>query len=198
MFKKLLFIAWVGLIAFSVGCKGTDGDVGPKGDTGATGPAGPAGPAGKDGEGGSGGGAFVFTNGADTTDAEGAYYSGFSGLTADNEAVLKNAAVLVYIKSQGVFWPVPGLVSFDDNKVSHFTFVHYIDKGNFLVDIFQTDWSEQQEKAPTRIAQDIKVIVVPAQQLARRSKEINYKSYEETMAALGLTDKDVRQFKKTR
>ena len=191
MFKKLFVIAWVAVIGLTIGCKGPEGPVGPAGEKGETGATGATGPAGTSG----GSGAFVLTNGADTTDANGYFYSGFSGLTAADAEVLKNAAVLVYIKAQNVYWPIPGIVIFPSNKATNFTFVHYIDGTNFLVDILGTDWSETQDTPPVRIAQDIKVIVIPAELLGRRNADINYKSYEETMAALGLTENDVKQYK---
>jgi len=194
MFKKLLILAWVTVVGLSISCKGPEGDVGPQGEKGETGATGATGPAGADG----GSGAFVFTNGADTTDAGGSFYSGFSGLTAADAEVLKNAAVLVYIKAQDVYWPIPGLVGFPNSRFSNFTFVHYIDGTNFFIDILSTDWSENQETPPVRIAQDIKVIVIPAEFLGRKNAEINYKSYDETMASLGLTDKDVKQYKNIR
>jgi hypothetical protein len=193
MFKKLLIIAWVGLVAVTIGCKGDQGDVGPqgaKGDTGTAGPAGPAGPAGEDGV-GSGSGAFVFTNGADTSDVEGSFYSGFT-FPAEDAAVYENAAVMVYIKAQGVYWPVPGVVSFGTGKVSNYTFVHGVDETTFFVDILTTGWAEDVEAPPTRIAQDIKVIVLPAELLGRMNGDLKNKSYEEAMSALGLTEKDVK------
>jgi hypothetical protein len=197
MFKKLLIIAWVGLVGLTVSCKGPQGDVGPQGEKGDTGAVGPAGPAGQDGEGsGDGNGSFVFTNGADTTDAEGNFYSGLTFPNASDAALFENSAVLVYIKSQGVYWPLPGIVSFgqnaQDNKFSNFTFVHYIDGSSFFIDILMTSWSEEQNTVPTRIAQDIKVIVVPSQLLGRVNGELKTKTYEEAMSILGLTEKDVK------
>ncbi|MCE7043381.1 hypothetical protein [Dyadobacter sp. CY312] len=194
MFKKLLIIAWVGLVAVSVGCKGDQGDVGPqgaKGDAGAAGPAGPAGPAGEDGE-GSGSGAFVFTNGADTSDVDGSFYSGFTFTNAADAEVYENAAVMVYIKAQGVYWPVPGVVSFGGDKVSNYTFVHGVEGTTFFLEIITTGWAEDVETPPVRIAQDIKVIVLPAALEGRINGELKNKSYEEAMSALGLTESNVK------
>ncbi|HEV7379378.1 MAG TPA: hypothetical protein VGN64_06265 [Dyadobacter sp.] len=197
MFKKLLMIAWVGLVGLTVSCKGPQGDVGPqgaKGDTGATGATGATGPAGQNGD-GSGSGAFVFTNGADTTDADGSFYTGFTFTNAADAAVLENAAVLVYIKTQGVYWAVPGVVSFGTGKVSNYTFVHGIDGTTFFIDILTTGWSEDVDNPPVRIAQDIKAIVLPAELLGRVNGELKNKTYEEAMSILGLTEKDVKTAK---
>jgi hypothetical protein len=185
MLKKLLIVAWVGLVGISLSCKGPEGDVGPKGDTGAQGPAGPAGPAGAAGKDGtSGAGAFVLATGADTTDAEGGFLLGLSGVTAENKAVLESAAVLVYLKNGDAFWPVPGVVGFATG-VSDFTALHYVNGTNFFVDIFQTNWSEDSDTAPRRIVQGIKVVVIPATAL-RMNADVNLKNYEETIAAFGL------------
>ena len=194
MFKKLFLIALVALIGLTISCKGPQGDVGPqgaKGDTGSTGATGAQGPAGKDGE-GSGSGAFVFTNGVDTSDVEGSFYSAFTFSNPADAAILSNAAVMVFIKAQGVYWPVPGLVSFGTGKLSEYTFVHGIDGNTFFIDILTTGWSEAVENPPVRIAQDIKVIVLPAELLGRVNGELKGKTYEEAMSLLGLTEKDVR------
>jgi hypothetical protein len=191
MLKKLLMVAWVGLVGISLSCKGPAGDVGPKGDPGAAGAPGapgapgPAGPAGKDGT--SGAGAFVLTTGADTTDAEGGFLMGLSGVTAENKAVLESAAILVYLKVGDAFWPVPGVVGFATG-VSDFTALHYVNGTNFFVDIFQTNWSENVDAAPKRIVQGIKVVVIPASAL-RLNADVNLKNYEETIAAFGLAGK---------
>lgn len=203
MFKKLLLFAWVVLIGATLSCKGPAGDVGPqgaKGDTGATGATGATGPAGKDGTGGDGSVAVGYTHGADTTDADGYFYSGFSfDSEAAAAAAVKNSVVLVYIKAQGVYWPLPGVVIFGDKKVSQFTFVHYVDKANFLIDIVQTGWSEDQDAAPVRIAQDIKVVFIPAADMDGRSNaELSKMSYEEVMTTLGLTEKDVKTLTRRR
>jgi hypothetical protein len=189
MLKRLLVIAWIGLVGISLSCKGPAGDVGPKGDAGAAGAPGapgPAGPAGKDGT--SGSGAFVLTSGADTTDAEGAFLAGLTGITAANKTMLENAAVMVYLKVSDAYWPIPGVVGFQTG-VSEFTALHYVNGTNFFVDIFQTNWSENQDAAPRRIVQGIKVVVVPATAL-RLNADVNLKNYEETIAAFGIKDQE--------
>ncbi|KAA6441648.1 hypothetical protein FEM33_01280 [Dyadobacter flavalbus] len=195
MFKRLLLIAWVGLMVFMVSCKGPQGEVGPQGEKGDTGAAGPAGPAGEDGT--SGGGALIISSGADATDSTGSYITGISELTAADDSLLQSSAVLVYIKAQGVYWPLPGIVSFGNNTLSNFTFIHGIEESTFFVQLIQTDWSEQNlESAPERNFEDVRVVIIPGTILGRMNGQINLKSYEETIAALGLTDKDTKFGKK--
>ncbi|MCF0074820.1 hypothetical protein LZD49_30315 [Dyadobacter sp. CY261] len=191
MFKKLLLFACVALMIALVSCKGDDGAVGPAGPAGAQGPAGPAGPAGEDGTGSS---ALIISTGADTTDEEGGYITGLTGLTAEQEELLENSAVLVYLKAQGVYWPMPGVISFGGSKVSSFTFVHGVDEGTFFVELIPTDWNETQEAPPVRIFEDIRIVIVPGSLLegGRLSSEIDFKNYDKTIAALGLTDAKVK------
>jgi len=192
MLRKLLLFAWIGLAVVLVNCKGDDGAVGPAGPagpTGAAGPAGPAGPAGEDGT--SGGGAFILSTGADTTDATGGFITGFTGLDAEGLATLDSSAVLVYLKTGGVYWPLPGVVSFGSGKISQFTFVHGIDDDTFFVQVIPTDWSDTTANAPVRIVQDFRVVIIPGTSL-RLNAGVNFKNYEETIAALGLTENDVK------
>ena len=194
MLKRLLLFAWIGLMIVMVGCEGKEGQVGPKGDAGAagpTGPAGPAGPAGEDGT-GAGSGAFILSSGAGTTDSTGGYFTGIGQLTADEDSLLSESAVFVYIKSGGVYWPLPGVVAFG-TAASEFTFVHGVQESTFFVDIFQRDWSEAGDVPPKRTFQDVRVVIIPAVTLepGRINSEI-LKSYEKTIAALGLTEENVK------
>ncbi|QRR04322.1 collagen-like protein [Dyadobacter sandarakinus] len=191
MFKKLLLLAWVSLVVFAVSCKGPEGDVGPAGPKGDTGAAGPQGPAGEN----TGSGAIVISSGADSTNEEGGYVTGLTGITPAQDSVLQASAVLVYIKSGGVYWPLPGVVLFDDGStVSNFTFVNGMDGTNFFIQLLQTNWSEDQDTAPVRKFEDVKVVIVPGN-LLRMNAEV-LKSYEKTIAALGITDKDIISSKK--
>jgi hypothetical protein len=192
MFKRLLLVAWVGLMVFMVSCKGPQGEVGPQGEKGETGAAGPAGPAGEDGI--SGGGAIIISSGEDATDSTGNYITGISDLTPADDSLLQSSAVLVYIKAQGAYWPLPGVVSFGDNTLSNFTFIHGIENSTFFVQIFQTDWSEADlQDAPERDFEDVRIVIIPGTVLeGRLNGQVNFKSYEETIAALGLTEKDVK------
>jgi hypothetical protein len=193
MLKKLLIIAWVGFIGLTVSCKGPEGDVGPQGEKGDTGAQGPPGPAGQNGTGG-GSTAFVFTSGADTTDADGYFSRGLTmSSAAEAAAFLQESAILVYVKAQGAYWALPGLVNFGTGKQSQYTFVHLVEGSTLWIDIVPLDWSENQNTAPVRIAQDIKVIIIPASSGMRKNSAINWNNYEEAIAALGLTDKDAKK-----
>nr|WP_295929918.1 hypothetical protein [uncultured Dyadobacter sp.] len=192
MLKKLLLFACVALMVTLVGCEGKQGDVGPAGPTGAAGPAGPAGPAGKDGEDGAGSSALIISTGADTTNADGEYITGIPDLSAEEEELLKSSAVLVYLKSGGVYWAMPGVISFAGNKISSYTFIHGVEESTFFVQLIPTNWSEDQDKAPVRIFEDVRVVIIPGTILGRMSAEVDLKNYEKTIAALGLTDQKIK------
>lgn len=193
MLKKLLLFGCVVLMIALVSCKGDDGAVGPAGPAGAQGPAGPAGPAGADGEDGSASSALIISSGTVTTDSTGGFITGISDLTPAEDSLLSSSVVLVYLKAQGVYWPMPGIISFGGGKVSSFTFVHAVAQSTFFVELIPTDWNENQDTPPSRTFEDIRVVIVPGTILdGRLSSEIDFKSYEKTIAALGLTDAKVR------
>ncbi len=204
MLKKLLAIAWVLVIGFSISCKGPEGPAGQKGDTGAAGPTGATGatgatgPKGADGTSG-GGGALIFASGADTTDSDGYFSRSISNLSAEEIEAWDSAVILVYLKSSGVYWPLPGLVAFGTSSQSEFTFVHGIDGTTFFTDIFQINWTGRGATpavpVPVRIVQDLRLIVIPGEKVSRLDASVNWKSYEETVKALGLTETDVKTFK---
>ncbi|PSL26659.1 hypothetical protein [Dyadobacter jiangsuensis] len=198
MFKKLLLFASVVLMIAMISCKGDDGAVGPAGAAGAQGPAGPAGPAGKDGEDGAGSSALILSTGAVDTDSTGGFITGIDNLTAEEDSALSKSVVLVYLKSQNVYWPMPGLVLFAGNKFSSYTFVHAVQNKTFFVELLATNWGEDQDDAPKRTFQDIRIVIVPGEVVnvgGRLSAEI-LKDYDKTIAALGLTDKQVRMASK--
>jgi len=192
MLKKLLLIVWVSVVGLSISCKGPEGAVGPQGEKGETGATGATGPAGADTGGGS---ALILSSGADTTEADGSFIRGIPELSAEDEEFLGSSVVLVYIKAQGVYWPLPGVVSFAAGQQSNFTFYHGIEQKTFFVEIFQTDWSGTATAAPVRIVQDVRVVILPATTL-RLNAAVNYNNYEETIASLGLTENNVRKIKK--
>ncbi|WP_353717720.1 hypothetical protein [Dyadobacter sp. 676] len=189
MLKKLLLFASVALMIALVSCEGKQGDVGP---AGAQGPAGPAGPAGKDGI--DGAMPMIISTGVDTTDEEGGIVVGIPNLNPQEDSLLRSSVVLVYLKAQGVYWPMPGLISFGGGKVSSFTFVHGVEDATFVMQLLPTDWNEQQETPPTRIFEDVRVVILPGSVVeanGRLSAEI-FKDYNKTIAALGLTDANVK------
>lgn len=192
MLRKLLLFACVALMIALVSCEGKQGEVGPKGDTGAQGPAGPAGPAGADGEDGTGSSALIISTGVDTTDEDGGYITGIADLSAEEEELLKTSAVLVYLKSGGVYWAMPGVISFGTGKVSSFTFIHGVEESTFFLQLIPTNWSEDQDAAPVRIFEDIRIVIIPGTLLGRMSAEVDLKDYNKTITALGLTDQKIR------
>ncbi|WP_342082997.1 hypothetical protein [Dyadobacter sp. OTU695] len=193
MFKKLLLFASVVLMIAMVSCKGDDGAVGPAGAAGAQGPAGPAGPAGPKGEDGASSSALIISTGQVDTDSTGGFITGVSDLTPAEDSAFSSSVVLVYLKAQGVYWPMPGLISFGGGKISSFTFVHAVDDATFFVQLIPTDWNETQNTAPKRTFEDIRVVIVPGEIVSggRLSAEI-LKDYNKTIAALGLTDAQVK------
>ncbi|MCE6990424.1 hypothetical protein [Dyadobacter sp. CY323] len=202
MFKRLLLFAWIGLMVVLVsGCKGEQGDVGPagpKGDAGAAGPAGPAGPAGADGQDGTGGGgAAILSIGEIGTTADGGVVGriGIDSLSAEEDEFYNSAVVMVYVKVQGVWWPLPGTVIFDDEKASDFTFIHGIQQSTFFVDIINVRWYEDVQTVPMRTFEDIRIILVPGA-LVRTSAETDWKDYNKAVEALGLSESDVKTAKR--
>ena len=187
MYKKLLLVVCVCFMAFLAGCKGDDGAVGPQGEKGETGATGPAGPA---GEGGSAS-AFILTTGAVSgtgTNGDLSFVLAENLSAADQAAYDSSFVVMVYGKSLGVWWPLPGIIQFEGSTVSNFTFVHGVDQATFFLDILTTGWSEDTDTAPTRNFDDIRIVLMPASSGARLSADVNWKSYEETISALGLND----------
>ncbi|SDE25995.1 hypothetical protein SAMN04487996_104191 [Dyadobacter soli] len=194
MFKKLLLFASVVLMIAMISCKGDDGAVGPAGPAGAQGPAGPAGPAGQDGEDGTGGGgALIISTGEIETDSTGGYLAVIENLTPAQDSALSSSAILVYVKSGNAYWSIPGLVLFTGNKFSSFSFAHGIQESAFFVDLFTTNWSEDQDDAPKRTFQDLRIVIIPGEVVeAGRLSAETLKDYNKTITALGLTDAPVK------
>lgn len=191
MLKKLLMVIGVCFVVFLAGCKGDDGAVGPAGPAG---PTGATGQAGADATGGSS--AIILSTGAVTGSGTGGDLSFAldTALTADQEAFYDTGvAVLIYVKSQGVWWPLPGNVQFANNNLGGFTFVHGVDSGTFFIEIFTTGNSEGQATAPVRSFEDIRIVLLPDTGGARLSSLVNPSSYEETIKALGLSNVSVRK-----
>ena len=186
MLKKLLMVIGVCFVVFLAGCKGDDGAVGPAG------PAGPTGATGAAGVDGAGSSAAIISTGAQTSTEGGGFSIGLDSLTADESEAYNSVVVMVYIKAQGVWWPLPGVVSFGNSAVSDFTFVHGVDGSSFFVDILTTNWSENQDTAPTRNFEDIRIILVPGS-LLKLSADVNWKNYDEAVKALGLSDTIAKQ-----
>jgi len=88
---------------------------------------------------------------------------------------------------------MPGLVLFTGNKFSSYTFVHAVQNKTFFVELLATNWGEDQDDAPKRTFQDIRIVIVPGEvvNMGRLSAE-TLKDYNKTIAALGLTDTQVK------
>lgn len=195
MLKKLLLFASVVLMIAMVSCKGDDGAVGPAGATGPQGPAGPAGPAGKDGEDGTGGsGSIIAFMGELETDTSGNAIVGdtafFKDFSADEIASVEKGAFQVFIKDDGAYFPLPGFVLFKDEAISY-GYYYVVDGLGLYFPIFRTS----QATVKKRKFEEIRILVIPASNATRLNPNINWKNYDEAVAALGLTEANVKKVK---
>jgi hypothetical protein len=192
MIKRLTFIAWIALIGLVTSCDGDKGDIGPagpagpKGETGAPGKDGANGEDGKDGVGAK----EIVATAVKST--KGGYTLGKSNLTSADTAMINKSVVVVFIKSQGMWWSQPGTVPFADGKWTNFTFATLLRGTTFFVDIRAQSWSEQQETAPEREFEAIRAVIIPAEKL-RLNAEVDMKNYEEVVAAFGIKESDILQ-----
>lgn len=194
MLKKISFLAYFGLALLLVNCKGDDGAVGPAGATGAKGDAGTVGPAGPKGDTGVSGAARYYSLGVDSTDENGYIFVDIPATTAAEETFWGNAAVLVFLKSNGVYWPLPATVTFPGNVESTFAYYHGYAQKVFYAEIFQKDWTGKSNgvtNAPVRKVDDIRVVAIPATAM-RLNGQVNWKSLDAATAALGLTESDLK------
>ncbi|MDR6803511.1 hypothetical protein J2Y45_000781 [Dyadobacter sp. BE34] len=195
MLKRLIFFASVVLIGMSlVNCDGEKGDVGPAGKDGATGPAGAQGPKGDTGVAGKDAlGARIITTGALKTEADGGYSFGVSNLTPADTAMLTDAGVFVYIKSQNYWWSIPGPVGFASGDTTTFHFRYALRNGRtFFVQIKPVSWTDGTPTAPVRDLESVRVIFVPTEKF-RRSAAIDWKDYNAVVKALNLNESDAIQ-----
>ncbi|WP_304488633.1 hypothetical protein [Dyadobacter sp. CY323] len=205
MLKNLIIVAFFALAVFVAGCKGDQGDVGP---AGATGPAGPAGPAGSVGgvgpqgpkgdtgiKGDNGIGALVIQTGnVKTTD--GNFIFGKSGLTTADSAFLARCVIQVYVTNAGGrTWAMPGKAYWDGLS----TFTEFSNYSRYLntrlyIALVAERWSEQLPTAPERDFQNVRALIIPAENYnARSNANVDYSNYDEAMKAYGLTEADVIQ-----
>lgn len=192
MIKRLTFIAWIAFIGLMASCDGDKGDVGPagpagpKGETGAPGKDGVNGEDGKDGVGAK----EIVATAVKSTN--GGYTLGKANLTSADTAMISKSVVVVFIRSQGVWWSQPGIVRFPENKWTNFTFVTLLRNTTFFVDIRPQTWSEQQDTAPEREFEAIRAVIIPAEKL-RLNAGVNMNNYEEVVSAFGIKESDVLQ-----
>lgn len=188
MLKKISLFIYAGMvIMLLVNCKGSDGDAGPagpKGDTGATGAKGDT----------ASSSSMIFSSGADTTDAIGNLYWIKEKQTANEMKVWNSATIFVFIKSSGVYWPLPGRVNFAQDDDSDLSYTFGSSETSVFAEITQTDWSAKTSvniTPPVRVVEDLRIVVVPGK-LMRINADVNWKNYNEVIAALGLSEKDVK------
>lgn len=192
MIRRLTFIAWIAFIGLVTSCDGDKGDVGPagpagpKGETGAPGKDGAAGEDGKDGVGAK----EIVATAVKSTN--GGYTLGKANLTSADTAMISKSVVVLFIKSQGVWWSQPGIVRFPDNKWTNFTFVTLLRNTTFFVDIRPMSWSEEQATAPEREFEAIRAVIIPAEKL-RLNAEVDMTNYEEVVSAFGIKESDILQ-----
>ncbi len=179
MLRKLLYIVLLVSLPFLYSCKGPEGPAGP---SGAQGPPGVAGAAGVKGEPGTGGGgAQQITLDTLSTDANGNAGRGFEVGEAAIKAV-ENGVILVYAKANNTWWPLPGVVAFDDKNISNYSFAYAIQEKNLIIQLFQLD-----EKPTKRKFQAVRIVVIPASN-GRLNAEIDYTNYEAVRKAYNLPE----------
>ncbi len=179
MMRKLLFLFLMGSLPFLYSCDKLKGDVGPAGPQGEQGVAGPKGDKGESGS-SDGGGALQFTRDTASTDADGAVGFGFT-LTQQNANAIEKGVILVYAKSGGFWFPLPGIVFFGE-EVTNYTFLYNVEKLAMNLVVFET-----VEKPKVRKFQSIRVVVVPASN-GRLDAEVDYKDYQAVRKAFNLPE----------
>ncbi len=197
MLKKLWLPGLFVLAILLANCKGDDGDVGPAGPAGPKGDSGAVGAPGPKGDTGVSGAARYYATGIDTTDAKGFLYTIVEATTPADEAFWESAVVLAFVKVNGVYWALPGTVTFPGNSESQFGYYHGYSEKTFYAEIFQKDWTGKASPTdipPRRIVQDLRIVAIPATQM-RLNAAINWTDYQETIAALRLTEKDLVRLK---
>ncbi|GAB3181918.1 hypothetical protein GCM10027291_52100 [Telluribacter humicola] len=167
-----MLLVLIGLV-FSA-CEGPQGEIGPEG------PQGPQGVQGEPGEAGTAG-AFQFSTDTISTDESGDLAFALEDLPADAVASVEKGVILVYAKSQNLWFPLPGIVLFGNNQVSSYSFFYGIEGQNMNVFLLQNS------EAAKRSFQDLRVVIVPALN-ARLSAEVNLKNYEDVRKAFNLPE----------
>jgi len=179
MIRKFLFLALLGSLPLLYSCDKLKGDVGPAGPQGETGVAGPKGEKGEPGSGG-GGGALQFTRDTLSTNANGTFGLGFT-LTQENAKAIEKGVILVYAKSNNLWFPLPGLVIFDQ-EATEYTFAYQVEKLVLSVLVL-----ERAEKPKVRKFQSVRIVVVPASN-GRLNAEVDYKNYGAVRQAFNLPE----------
>lgn len=167
-------------LPFLYSCDKLKGDVGPAGPQGETGIQGPKGDKGDPGTAAGGSGAIQLSTDTISTDADG-NLSFSIPLTKETIASVEKGVVLIYAKSENLWFPLPGIVVFG-KEASTFTYAYGINDVNIEVLIIQTS-----ETVVKRKFQNIRVVVVPASN-GRLSADVDYKKYPEVQKAFNLPE----------
>ncbi|WP_031526386.1 hypothetical protein [Dyadobacter crusticola] len=191
MLKKLIVIAWIGIVGVSLSCEGPQGEVGPAGTAGAAGPAGPAGPKGDTGVAGKDAlGARELITAPNQPSTNGGYTMGKNNLSAADTAALAKSVVIVFIQSQNLWWAIPGKVEFGEGKSTTFNFITLLRGNQFFIDIRPVSWSEDQQTPPERTFQRIRAVIIPSKSF-RANAGVNMNNYEEVVRAYGIKESDI-------
>ena len=173
---------WLALIVISVSCDGPKGDVGPVGPQGPKGDSGVAGQNGTDGI----GAREIITGPVKSTN--GGYTLGKANLSTEDSVMISKSVVVVFIKSQGLWWSQPGIVQFGNDRSTTFNFVTLQRNRLFYVDIRPVSWSEaDKSKAPEREFESIRAVIIPTETF-RMNAEVDWTDYEEVVSTLGLKE----------
>lgn len=178
MIRKLLMFVLLGSLPFMYSCKGEDGAIGPQGEQGIQGVQGTQGEKGAPAT--SQSAALQFSSDTASTDADGALVLGFT-LEPVSAKAIEKGVILVYAKSGGFWFPLPGIVFFGD-QVTNYTFLYQVDKLDLSVIIL-----EAVDKPIKRQFQSVRVVIVPAAN-GRLSAEVDYKNYLEVQKAFELPE----------
>jgi hypothetical protein len=172
--------------ALFMACEGPEGAVGPAGPAGAQGPKGDKGDKGDPGDSSEDTIPVVFTFGAIEGVADGGTILELPGVT---ESDADGFVALVYIKSLGAWWPLPGMVNFGDGKSSTYTVVHGVVEDTFYLELVLTGYSENIETIPARNFEDVKVVIIPA--VLMNNAKVDLSNYEEVIATFNPTERSI-------
>ncbi|GAB2773047.1 hypothetical protein GCM10027275_15010 [Rhabdobacter roseus] len=176
MLRRLLTVALVAAMPLMYGCEGPQGEVGPEGPQG---PQGTQGPEGEEGV----AGAIQFTTGARQTDEDGDL--GFSlDIPAEAASFVEKGVVLVYAKTQGFWFQVPGEIFFANGGFGRYTFAYRVSGGKFDVQLIQTATADTN---PQRQFEDVRVVLVLALN-SRLSADVDFKDYKQVQKAFNLPE----------
>lgn len=181
--KKTLLITALSLTTLFYSC---EGPVGPAGPAGLQGPAGTNGAKGDKGDPGNPAGAIQLSTGGITSNENGAFALSWS-LGNNNPKVIEKGVVNTYIKSQGAWFQVPGMVLLTQNALAQYFYGYEVDATKIYVNFFQMADPIYNTTLKKVTFEDIRVVIVPAMN-TRLNGEINWSSYEEVRKTFNLPE----------